>query len=224
MATKTYKNYTPDESGYAAMIADIKAIMTWSDVIESETSTEFRTSNGGHLVVFTSDVGNGIVAYCDESTRQFTNIQSICFIKTTKAATIVCGYGDSLEGDWLSDSLNNTPSSYFNAVVISSAINTQDNSVCDDQMTIVNFCAGRAYVQHIDETAAGITGPGDITFDINIRARTTLAVGLYSPRSAYISTNAFVLLTSSREDRWGTAVSIGGKKYYEFGAILLADD
>lgn len=224
MATKTYKNYTQDADGLAAMIADIKEITSWAAATDGSTSTIFSTSNGGDMTVSLAGSSLMVLVYRagDGKTMfQAMGVRSVCFIKTTKAVMLVFNTNTSTSDDWLYE---DPESVYHTAVVISHAINTVDNSVCADQMSALRLNDHKIGVLNTDYSAVGSNSLTQAQFELKPKTAVTLAMGLCSSQSAWISTSAFAMMTSTRDDWTDAAVTIGGKKYYEVRQLLLADD
>lgn len=219
MATKTYRNISQDATGYATLVADIKALTTWSDVAEGETSTQFKNSNGGHMVVVFTGTQIMVSVYRDGGATMFQiyGVVTVCFIKTTKAIAIVFNQATAAVDD--DDWMNKNYSRQW--VIIGSAENMLTGEICQDQMTTVRACR----VAQVDNADPSSTSTGEWNAaNMEQYAKFNVAVGLHSAKSPYMSTVALMHIASTVDVPVEGAVEMGGKKYYTADYVLLADD
>lgn len=220
MASKIYRTYTADENGYNALVTDITAATTWSDIDKSDTSTTFHTSHGGRLIVIYTGTAINVMCLRAGDGLNVFNVNGLiqaCFIKTAKVAAMF--FYDGAASNFLTGT-----GAIGGGVAISEGVNTVTGETYTDLMTVLTTDrATTNYITNVDDTfSASELGQHAVTTVTGADA--TIAIGACSYRSACISDDVLTCIATPLTTAQECAVTVSGKKYYQARYFLFADE
>lgn len=227
MASFNYKTYIDIGANgaqyinsYNNIVNDITAAYAWESVdADSENSTTtFTTSTGGTIVVSYDSSNSNVKVEIKRGGISVYNgtVKKIGYLNTAKSKAFIflANYTEAATA----------VSVEFNGIALSNGINTATGTTCNDLMSYFSGTSSNGCIfTNVDDSYNSNTVTNSSISAIT-GSNITVAAGLYGKASSYISKSAYVCLASPMANKIENAVTVDGKKYFQIGYFLFADE